>query len=154
MASYNSATFIGNLARDPEERQAGDKDVVSFKMAVNARFRKDAEPTWVSVDVWGKSGESCMKYLEKGSTVCVRGEISLRTFEGRDGGSKTVLQLNADEVTFLSAAKGGGKDRDRDDGDRGRGRDREERSDRDRDRKRNEDRRPSKDSPADDDIPF
>lgn len=157
----NWAMFIGNLTKDPKMREAGDKDVCGFRIAVNKKGKRDEDPLWVNVSVWGKAADACDKYLRKGSKVMVAGPISLRTWKGDDG-ERTDLEIDAREVEFLTP-KGdgdeGGRGRDRDDrpreGDKSRSRQRYEEETRGRGRDRGDDgRRRGRESDPDDSIPF
>lgn len=156
---FNQATFVGNLAKDPKMREAGDKDVCGFRIAVNKPGgKRDDEPLWVNVSVWGKSADACDKYLRKGSRVLVTGRLSLRTWES-DNGTRTELELDARDVVFLTP-KGDSDARD----DRGRGRDRDDDDRGSRRRPREGDKSSARESYErsergrrdipDDDIPF
>ena len=46
--------------------------------------------------------ESCAKYLVKGKKVCVSGELQQRTYEDNQGVKRTVIEIQANEVEFLS----------------------------------------------------
>ena len=103
----NKLTIIGNLTRDPELRTtATGLSVCSFTVAVNRR-KKDqnaqAEADFFKVTAWRERGETCAKYLTKGSKVCVIGSVSVSTFTGNDGTTRASLDVTADEVEFLSA---------------------------------------------------
>lgn len=97
----NSVTLIGNLTRDVELRQTtAGKDVCVFSIAVNRPFSEETD--FFPVVVWGKRAEICGQYLKKGSKVGVVGHIQNRTFETKDGGKKTVAEVVASTVEFLT----------------------------------------------------
>ena len=101
----NQLTIIGNLTRDPETRQvAGDKSVCTMNVAVNRRFKSDNQPDadFFRVSVWGKLGENCQKYLEKGRKVGIIGQVSSHAYAGKDGTPKASLEVFASEVEFLT----------------------------------------------------
>ena len=54
------------------------------------------------ISAWRQLGENCSRYLAKGKKVCVVGPVSLRTFRGRDGTEKSILEVTANDVEFLS----------------------------------------------------
>ena len=98
----NRLTIIGNLVRDPELRTTQDGiSVCGFTVAVNRK--KDEEADYFRVTVWRERGEICAKYLSKGKKVCVVGPVSVRTYTGNDGQTRASLEVQADEVEFLSA---------------------------------------------------
>lgn len=98
--------IIGNLTRDPESRAVGDKTVCNFTVAVNRRKKNDGtqEADFFRVGAWGKLGESCQKYLQKGKKVFVSGTVSVNSYTDQQGQAKASLEVFANEVEFLSAA--------------------------------------------------
>ena len=54
------------------------------------------------VSVWRGLGESCAKYLRKGAKVCVIGAVGVRTYQTNSGETRAVMEVNADDVEFLS----------------------------------------------------
>jgi len=101
---YSNITLVGNLARDPESRQAGEYNVTRLVVAVNDNRQKD-KVSYVDVEAWGKLGEICQKYLTKGRQVLANGRIVQDTWE-KDGKKNSKLYVKADNVQFLGG-KGG-----------------------------------------------
>ena len=54
--------------------------------------------------VWGKRGEICNEYLRKGSSVFVEGRLQSRSWQAQDGSKRTTVEINAQNVQFLSSA--------------------------------------------------
>lgn len=101
----NSLTIIGNLTRDPEMRTTRDGiNVCSFSVAVNRRRREgqEKETDYFRVTAWRKLGENCAKCLHKGSKVAVTGSVSVSTYQAQDGSTRASLDVNANEVEFIS----------------------------------------------------
>jgi single-strand DNA-binding protein len=112
--NINRVVITGNLTRDPELRNtSGGTPVCSLRLAVNTR-RKDASGEWVEkpnyfdVTVWGKQGENCATYLEKGRPVAVDGRLEWREFDDREGNKRQAVEIIADSVQFLGGREGGG----------------------------------------------
>lgn len=103
-------TIIGNLTRAPETRQVGDKSVCNFTVAVNRKKKPDGtqEADFFRVSAWGKTGEPCQKYLDKGKKVCVVGTVSAHAYAGQDGTPQASLEVFAQNVEFLSGNGGNG----------------------------------------------
>ena len=104
----NKLIIIGNLTRDPELRTTPSGDsVCSFTVAVNRRTRRDAqnqpEADFFRVSAWRQLGENCAKYLAKGRKVFVSGPVSVRTYQAQDGSTRASLEVNAEDVEFLSS---------------------------------------------------
>ena len=100
----NKLTIIGNLSRDPELRTtASGINVCNMTVAVNRRRAgNDPETDFFGVSVWRGLGESCAKYLRKGAKVCVIGAVGVRTYQTNSGETRAVMEVNADDVEFLS----------------------------------------------------
>jgi single-strand DNA-binding protein len=107
----NRLIIIGNLTRDPEKRvlQSGET-VTSFTVAVNNRRRRQSDTangqddtTFFRVSAWRELGENCAKYLAKGRKVAVVGPVNARTYVANDGTTRVSLEVNANEVEFLSS---------------------------------------------------
>ena len=99
--------LTGNLTHDPEVRSTPNGiTVTSFTIAVNRRFASGAggeRPTdFFRINAWRQLGESCGRYLAKGRKVAVIGELQARTYEAKDGTTRMSLDVQADEVEFLS----------------------------------------------------
>ena len=102
----NRVEFIGNLSKAPDVKQTtSGKTVCSLTIAVNRRY-KDAQGNtaadFFSVQAWEKLAELCARYLDKGSKVFVSGELRNRSYEAKDGSKRTVTEIIANEVEFLS----------------------------------------------------
>ena len=110
----NKIIVIGNLGKDPEMRYTPNgQAVTSFSIASNRKYttatgEKREETEWFNVSAWGKLGETCNQWLTKGSQVYVEGRLRSRTYEGRDGQTRFVNEINLTDVQFLGRAQGGG----------------------------------------------
>ena len=103
--------LTGNLTHDPEVRSTPNGiTVASFTIAVDRRF-KDAngekKTDFFRINAWRQLGESCARYLAKGRKVAVIGEIQPRLYEAKDGTTRLSLDVQADEVEFLSPKQQG-----------------------------------------------
>lgn len=107
----NKVMLIGNLTRDPELRTTSSgTSVCTFSIAVNRNFTNAAgerEADFINITVWRGLAENCAKYLTKGRKVAVAGSLQSRTYDDKDGNKRTVLDVVADEVDFLSTKNDG-----------------------------------------------
>lgn len=106
----NHYIIIGNLVRDPETG-ATESGINWCRFTVAARKKrpKEGQPDaeFVRVTAWRGLGDTCAKYLRKGRKVCVIGEPVAHAWIGNDGAAKGQIEMNADEVEFLSSGQGG-----------------------------------------------
>lgn len=101
----NKAFLIGNLTRDPELAQTNSgKSVCKFSIAVNRNYTQGGEKVtdYFTIVTWNGQAENCARYLKKGKKIAVVGELQQRSFEGNDGVKRTVIEIQAQEVEFLS----------------------------------------------------
>jgi len=105
---YNKVFLIGNLTRDPELRYTPSGiPVVRFTIAINRRGRKDVqggrseEVDFINVVAWRRLAEICGEFLKKGRSVAVEGRLQIRSFVGRDGQSRTMAEVVADNMQML-----------------------------------------------------
>lgn len=101
----NKIYLIGNLIKDPALKAVpSGQSVCEFTIAVNRKSWKTEESTsdFFRISAWRGLGETCAKYLEKGRKVAVIGELKATTYVGKDGVTKVSLDVNADEVEFLT----------------------------------------------------
>lgn len=112
MASMNKVLLMGNLTRDPELRNTSSgQAVANFGLAMNRRFRtsqgEDREETcFVDIEAWGRQGETCARYLRKGSPALVEGRLRYDQWEDRESGQKrSRLLVRANRVQFLGSSR-------------------------------------------------
>ena len=97
----NKVILIGNLVRDLETRETpSGKTVANFSIAVNRPFSNDTD--FFNITVWDKQAENCAKFLKKGSKVGIVGYLYNRSYEANDGTKRTITEVNATEVEFLT----------------------------------------------------
>ena len=99
----NKIIITGNVTAQPELKatQSGNK-VCSFGVAVNERRGGEDSTTFFRVSAWNKLAETCMTYLTKGKKVMVTGPVSARGYSKSDGSVGVSIEINANEVEFLS----------------------------------------------------
>ena len=75
----------------------------NFDIAVNDRRGGQDNTTYFRISAWDRTGESCQRYLSKGRKVFVAGPLSARTYQANDGTTRVSLEVNANDVEFLSS---------------------------------------------------
>ena len=103
----NKIFLIGNLTKDPELRSTQNgTPVCTFTVAVNRRKQGaeagQPEADFFRVTTWRQQAESCSRYLAKGRKVGVTGTLTLQTYKGADGLPRNSLEVQADDVEFLT----------------------------------------------------
>lgn len=108
----NKVFLIGNLTRDPELTETPNGIMVCrFSIAVSRDYANadgNRETDFFNITVWRGRAEVCGKYLKKGNKVAVVGSLQTRSYEDKDGVKRTVTDIVASEVEFLTP-KGSGE---------------------------------------------
>ena len=106
MAGETTLTIVGNLTADPELRftPAGHA-VAEFTVASTPRSYdrqawqwRDGESLFLRCTAWRQLAEHTAESLTKGTRVIVTGRLRQRSFELTEGGTRTVTELDVDEL--------------------------------------------------------
>jgi single-strand DNA-binding protein len=106
MAGETTLTIVGNLTADPELRftPAGHA-VADFTVASTPRNYdrqtgewRDGEPLFLRCTAWRQLAEHTAESLTKGTRVIVTGRLRQRSFELTEGGTRTVTELDVDDL--------------------------------------------------------
>jgi len=114
----NKVILIGNLGDDPELRYTGSGTAVcNMSLATNETYTdsdgNEVQNTeWHDVVAWGRLGEICNEYLNKGSQVYFEGKLQTRSWEDRDNNTRYSTEVKAQEMMFLDSNRQGGADMD------------------------------------------
>ena len=106
MATENIITVIGNLTDDPELRYTpAGVAVANMSVAVNRRFFNKETNAWddkvdgfFRVNIWRDHAENVAESLKRGTRVLVTGRLISRSYEDKEGQTKWVTEIEADEV--------------------------------------------------------
>lgn len=114
-ASVNKVIIIGNLGAKPELKYLpSGQAVCELRIATNESFtdknqQKQERTEWHRVVCWGKQGENCAQYLDKGRQVYVEGRLQTRSWDDKTSGEKRYMtEIVANTVQFLGGRDGGG----------------------------------------------
>ena len=99
----NSLTIAGVLGKDPELKQVGQDQVLSFTVADSQG--KEKPTLWWNCQLWGKRATTLQQYMAKGQKVTVSGNIQMREYTDKNGDKKTAMDVRVNDV----ALQGGGE---------------------------------------------
>jgi single-strand DNA-binding protein len=110
MSGVNQITIVGNVGAAPELNYGqNNQPYCRFSVAVNEQWKNNGEKrervTWFPVVAFNGLSENCANFLEKGRLVAVVGHVQTREYEDREGTKHQVMQVVAEKVTFLGAAR-------------------------------------------------
>jgi single-strand DNA-binding protein len=99
-AESKQVTLVGRLCADPVLRHTkSGKAVTTVRIAVNPPA---GEASFHSVVVWNRTAEVLCEYKRKGHPVKVTGRSRERTYTPEGGEPRTVTEVSAHRVRFLS----------------------------------------------------
>ena len=101
----NKITICGRLGDDPQMRQVGDTNVVSFSVAeTSSRKGADGKPitNWFRCSAWRGLGETCAKYLHKGDGITIVGDLVQRSYKDKNGVDRQSLEVTVTDMAFGS----------------------------------------------------
>lgn len=104
----NHITLIGRLTADPELKFINTGVAISkFTIAINRSYKKDNNVVtdFIPIEVWGKKGEYCATYMEKGCLVAIEGSLHIDKYTDNLGQNKSYAKISATSVMKLSNNK-------------------------------------------------
>ncbi|MDR1328619.1 MAG: single-stranded DNA-binding protein [Oscillospiraceae bacterium] len=99
----NQCQLMGRLTAEPALRYTPQQiAVASFSLAAPCGKQKDKDVVtdFFPIIAWRAKAEFASKYLRKGRSVAVTGEIQTRDYVGKDGVKRRVTEIIAEEIYF------------------------------------------------------
>ena len=112
--SVNKAIIVGNLGADPDIRSTGSgARVANLSVATSRRWtdrsgQQQEKTEWHRIVLWEKLAEIAERFLKKGDSVYIEGEIEYRSYEDKDGVTKYMTEIRAREMVMLGSGSGAG----------------------------------------------
>ena len=112
--SFNSVTLVGNITADLElKNTASGIPVCSFSLAVNRKYAKAEQgqqtADFINITAFRHNAEFVSRYMRKGNTILVHGQIQTRNYTNKDGQKVYITEIVADEIVALSKNEGASK---------------------------------------------
>ena len=97
--------FDGRLTRNPEQGQTQQgTQYVTLTVATDSSRRNaqgNYSTTFVRVTVWGNRGNFVLDHFMKGDPIFVAGELTMNSYQNRDGQERQSLEMTASNVSFV-----------------------------------------------------
>ena len=96
--------MTGRLVADPELKttQSGNS-VCTFRVAVDRSYAPQGEERkadFIDIVAWRQTAEFIRKYFQKGSMIAIDGSIQTRSYQDKQGGNRTKVEILANNVSF------------------------------------------------------
>jgi single-strand DNA-binding protein len=111
--SLNKVMLIGNVGKDPEVRHLeSGATTASFTLATTERYKdKNGETKdqteWHNIVCWRALADLVEKYVRKGSQLYIEGRIRTRSYTDRDGNTRYITEITADNLQMLGRKESG-----------------------------------------------
>lgn len=110
----NKVILMGRLVSDPELRTTpSGLSVTTIRIAVNRRFAKQGDPVtadFFDVVCWRQTAEFVARYFTKGRQIAIVGSLQTRKWQDKDGNTRYVTEVVAEEAYFADSKKDAGTD--------------------------------------------
>ncbi len=99
----NSVQLVGNLGKEVDFKTLDSgTSVASFTIATNEFYKNSSdekvqETQWHNIVAWGKTAELMNTILSKGSEVMIRGKLTSRSYDDKEGIKKFITEVRASE---------------------------------------------------------
>lgn len=105
-------TVVGNLVKDPEEKDFGpNKNVTKMRVACTDRIPdgsggwKDGDTAFYNVSAWRNLGKHVASTLKKGDKIIVQGRMKYSEFKKQDGSNGHSYDIEATDLGIALTSK-------------------------------------------------
>lgn len=112
--NLNKVLLIGRLTADPQLRNTpGGQAVSTFSLATNREWKdvkgeKKKEVQFHNIVVWGRSAEIAHQFLRKGALLLVEGRLQTRSWQDKQGQTRSTTEIVCERFQFGPKAAGSG----------------------------------------------
>ena len=105
--SVNVVTLVGRVGGDPDVKYFESGSVVcNLTLAVKRRSKRDDQPDWFNLEIWGKTAEIAANYVRKGSLIGVSGSLKFDHWQDRStGASRSKPVIRVDNLDLLGSRR-------------------------------------------------
>lgn len=105
----NRVILMGRLVSDPELKTTSSGiECTNFRIAVDRGYVKQGEERkadFIDIVCWRQTAAFVCRYFGKGSMIAVEGQLQTRTYQAKDGNTRYVVEVVADNVSFTGEKK-------------------------------------------------
>jgi single-strand DNA-binding protein len=106
--SLNVVTLVGRVGMEPKPMVFQDTGNVlcTLTLAVRRRTSKTDEPDWFNLEIWGKTAETAINYVHKGSLIGVQGSLKIETWtDSKTGNLRSKPVIRVDRIDLLGSRR-------------------------------------------------
>ncbi|WP_271406799.1 single-stranded DNA-binding protein [Tenacibaculum soleae] len=104
----NNVQLIGNVGQEPIITQLeSGKQVARLSLATNESYydnngEKQTNTNWHTLVAWGKTVSIIEKYVNKGKEIAIKGKLTSRTYEDKEGVKRSISEVVVNEILLMS----------------------------------------------------
>lgn len=108
--NLNKVILGGRLTAHPElKKTPNDISVTSFSIAINRKHSKEEQVAdFIDIVAWRGTAEFICKFFQKGSSICIVGQLQKRQYTDKDGNKRYVVEVVAEEAMFVDSKSANG----------------------------------------------
>ncbi len=99
---------VGRVEKRTINSKNGETSVLNISIAENVRDAREESgkrTNWYHTAIFGKYADTMAKYVEKGTLIQASGDLRIREYSTKDGGSGVSVEIDNPALSLL----GGGK---------------------------------------------
>ena len=105
--NFNQITLAGRLTRDIQLSYTPSQTAVAdFGMAVNKKYKDKETTLFVDCVAFGKSAENLNKYVGKGDSLLISGELQFESWTAQDGSKRSKHKIMVQSFQFVPTGAG------------------------------------------------
>jgi len=105
----NQVVLVGRLTDNPQvQTTEKKKKMTTINVAVQRTFKNPEgiyEADFIRCVLWNGIATNTSEYCKKGDIVGIKGRLSSRSYDDKDGSRKFITEVVAEKVTFLTSSK-------------------------------------------------
>lgn len=101
--------ILGRLTRDPSTKEVSNGTLTTFSIASNSGWGDNKTTTYFDCACFGKRGENLQRHAGKGKQLWISGDLSTRTYQGKDGTDKMSLNVKVEDWHFTASPQQDGE---------------------------------------------
>lgn len=119
--ALNKAMLIGNVGKNPDVRfiESSGTTTANFTLATTERYKDritgelKEQTEWHNIVCWRNLAEIAEKYITKGSQIFVEGRIRTRSYKDKNGDTRYITEVVADNIQLLGRRDSEQQDREK-----------------------------------------
>jgi single-strand DNA-binding protein len=97
----NKVMLYGHVGKDPDIKTLeSGKKIAKFSLATSKKIKDNDVTQWHNIIFWDKQAEVIEKYVKKGSSLIIEGEIQYREYEDKEGVKKYFTEILGNSFYF------------------------------------------------------